>query len=92
MGNSVLPEPGPWVSAVKDIGLGGTVILILALGLGASFIFRGPAYVKAFNEVLKTCLKYSKEKKRVPRKVEGKKSNLDAALSARRRNGKGIVE
>ncbi len=89
MGKSVLPDPGPWVASVEHIGLGGTVILILALCIGISIIFRGPAYIKACNEVLQTCLKYSKEKKRIPNKIKGKKANLDSALSARKRNEKG---
>ncbi|MDF3813966.1 MULTISPECIES: hypothetical protein [Rhodopseudomonas] len=89
MGKEVLPDPGQWVSAVERIGIGNTVLLILALGLGVSFVFRGPAYIRAFNEVLATILKYQKEKKRIPNKVENKQQNLNAALDARKRNGRG---
>jgi hypothetical protein len=87
MGKSVLPEPGPWIDAVDRIGLGGVVILILALGVGISIPFRGPAYIDAINRVLQTFLKHSREKKRVPQKVKDKQQNLKAALSARKRNG-----
>lgn len=89
MGKGALPDPGPWVDAAERIGLGGTVILILALGLSVSFIFRGPAYLNAINEITKTILKYRKERKRIPEKIKNKQRNLNAALSARKRNGSG---
>jgi hypothetical protein len=89
MGKDVLPDPGPWIGAVERIGIGNTVVLILALGLGISFVFRGPTYIRALNEVLTTYLKYKKEKQRVPAKIKAKQANLNAALDARKRNGRG---
>jgi hypothetical protein len=88
MGKDALPDPGPWIGAVERIGIGNTVILIFALGLSVSVVFRGPAYVKGLNEVLKTVLKYRTEKKRISAKIGDKQVNLTAALDARKRNGR----
>jgi hypothetical protein len=89
MGKGALPDAGPWIDSVERIGLGGTLIVILVLGFAISLIFRGPGYLLAINELLKTVLKYRSEKKRVPEKVKSKQDNLKAALSARKRNGGG---
>lgn len=89
MGKGVLPEAGPWIDAVERIGLGGTVVIILALGLAVSVIFKGPAYLAAVNEITKTILKYRIDRAKIPAKIKGKQENLRAALSARKRNGNG---
>jgi len=82
-------EPGGWVDSVERIGLGGTVVLILALCAGTAFIVRGPALLNSLNNIINTILKHQREKKRIAEKIKGKQKNLNSALSARRRNGGG---
>ena len=89
MGKDALPDPGPWITAVERIGITNTVILVLALGLAVSIVFQGPTYLKALHEFYKTRLKYLKDKERVPEKIKGKQANLNAAIAARKRNGRG---
>lgn len=89
MGKDVLPDPGPWVAAVERIGILNTILVVLALGFAVSFVFRGPAYVRALTEMLSVILKYRKEKKRIPTKSKNKQINLTTALEARKRNGSG---
>ncbi|MEY9135999.1 hypothetical protein ACVIWV_007425 [Bradyrhizobium diazoefficiens] len=81
MGKDALPDPGPWIGAVERIGIGNTVVLVLALGFASSLPFQGAAYLRAINELVKTVSKYRKEKTRVPDKIKGKQANLGAALA-----------
>jgi hypothetical protein len=92
MGKDALPDPSQWITSVERIGIANTVVLILALGVAVSIVFRGPAYLHALNEIYKTFGKHRKEKHRVPSKIRAKQANLNAALSARKRNDQGEAE
>ena len=89
MGKSLVTvEPGGWIESVERIGLGGSILLILALSVGMAFIIRGPALIGALNRILNTILKHQRDKKRIAARIEDKKANLKTALDARKRNGK----
>jgi len=87
MANRIV-EPGPWVDAVERIGLGGTVVLILALFAGTAFLLRGPALLNSVNGIINTILKHRRENKRINEKIASKQANLKTALEARKRNGR----
>ncbi|MBR1142292.1 hypothetical protein [Bradyrhizobium sp. AUGA SZCCT0431] len=89
MGKDALPDPGQWITSVERIGIANTVVLILALGLAVSIVFRGPAYLHALNEIYKTFGKHRKDRQRIPTKVRDKQANLNEAIKARKRNGQG---
>jgi hypothetical protein len=83
-----LPDPNPWVAAVEKIGLGGALVLVIALSLGTAFIFRGPALIRAFNEIAKTISKHKLEKLKIEERVQGRQKNLKSAAEKRRGNKK----
>jgi hypothetical protein len=81
-------EPGGWIDAAERIGLGGALLLILALGLATAFVTRGPGLINALNGVLDTILKHQRKKKWIDAKIAEKQQNLKRAIETAQRKGK----
>lgn len=73
-------DPGSWPEVAQKIGLGGAVVLILALGLGIGLATRGPEFVKAFNVFLDTILTHMRESKRINAQIRKDKEQLKIDL------------
>jgi hypothetical protein len=58
-------HPTEWTEVVRNIGLGGAVVLIIALSLGTAFVLRGPGILNAFARILDTILKHRRETLRI---------------------------
>lgn len=83
MNKPVSIDPGSWPDVVERIGLGGALLLILALAFGTAFIFQGPAIIQAFNRTVEIILIHKRKSKRVAEKVGQKQTSTGRTIKAK---------
>lgn len=76
-------DAGQWADVAQRIGLGGAVVLVLAIGLAIGFATRGPEFLKALNGVLETILSHRRESKRITEELRRDRERLAAEFEAR---------
>lgn len=58
-------DAGVWPEVAQKLGLGGAVVLILAIGVAVGLATRGPEWIKALGAGLDTILTHRRESRRI---------------------------
>jgi hypothetical protein len=88
MGAGVLSlDPGTWPEVVVKIGLGGTIALMLALGLAIGLATRGPEWIRAIGNVIDTIATAYRENKRINFEIGRNKQKLEKQIKDMKVNG-----
>jgi hypothetical protein len=83
--NPVQLDPGPWLKAAEQLGLGGALLLLVTLAFAIGIATRGPEWIRAATGALDVVLRHMREIRRVNKLAAKRKNETALAIEKRKR-------